>query len=75
MGRGRKTKPETLQHAIRRLERIRAQRDAARQALNGLLNVIGCYDDGGWFICEEGAEAAITEANRVSVELAGGEPT
>lgn len=74
MGRGRKTKPETLQHAIRRLERTRAQRDAARRALNGLLNVINSDKDGGWFICEE-AEPANTEANRVSVELAGGEPT
>lgn len=34
MGRGRKTTPETLQHAIQRLERIRAQRDQAVAALH-----------------------------------------
>ena len=55
---------------LRERTELRAQRDAARQALNSLLDAINHDDDGGWFICAE-AEPTINEANRVSVELAG----
>lgn len=34
MGRGKKTAPETLPHAIRRLEKVRAQRDVLAQAID-----------------------------------------
>ena len=75
MGRGCKTKPETLQHAIQRLEKIRAQRDELQKALEWInrrcpaefinqephrVHLEAAYDAGA---CARAAIAKVAEAS------------